>query len=32
MCFLEESYEKMQTNQILKIFKAPYIWKQGVSL
>ena len=32
VCFLEESYEDMQKNQILQILRAPSIWHQGVCL
>ena len=32
MCFLEESYKKMQKIQIFKILRVPSIWNQGVCL
>ena len=32
LCFLEESYEKMQKIQILKILRVPSIQNQGVCL
>ena len=32
MCFLEESFEKMQKIQLLTILRAPSIWNQGVCL
>ena len=32
MCFLQESFEKILKNQILKILRAPSIQNQGVCL